>query len=103
MNPFKIKVLVEQYEQMGYELKTGDTLYGKNWNGNYVLYGELIKFDTQLNCWLAKSAGLKSFPITKVKHYIELVVVPFDQYMKKVRQHATTFKGKENDQQGIAT
>jgi hypothetical protein len=103
MNPFKIKILVDQYEQMGYELKTGDTLYEKNWNGNYVVYCELVKFDAPAKCWFARKNTAKTFPIRKQNRYIDIVVVPFDQYVKKVKQHATVFKGKENDQQGFIT
>ena len=86
MTPFKIKVSISHYELMNYALKTGDTVYSKNKNGGYTIYGELINFDTKLDCWLAKSTNMKSFPISKIDHYIEIVVIPFDQYMKKIRQ-----------------
>lgn len=84
MSPFKTKVLVDHYELMGYILKSGDTLYAKSWNGNFVLYGELVKFDATTQCWYAKTNSTKTFPIKKVNHYIEIVVIPFDQYVKKI-------------------
>lgn len=86
MTPFKIKVSIDHYEQMGYALKTGDTIYTKIKDGNFTIYGELITFDTKTNCWVGKNATLKSFSITKVGHYIEIMVVPFEQYLNKMRQ-----------------
>jgi len=90
MNPFKTKVQIDYYESMGYELKTGDTLYSKNREGNYVVYGKLIKFDAPTKCWLAAGGNMKSFPITKVNHYIEIIVIPFDQYLKKMGEKGFT-------------
>lgn len=95
MTPFKVKVLIDHYEDMGYSLKTGDTLYAKNKEGNYVIYCQLIKFDTPSKCWLAKNANLKSFPVAKINHFIEMVVVPFEQYVKKMNGKSISLKKHE--------
>ena len=96
MTPFKTKILIDQYEHMGYALKTGDTLYTKKSDGNYAVYGELIKFDSEIKCWLAKCGSLRSFPISKINHFIEIVVIPFDQYVRKVSDKG--FNGRKNEQ-----
>lgn len=88
MTPFKIKVTIDQYENMGYQLKTGDTLYSKGRDGNYTVYCKLLNYDTKLNCWLAQGGSMKSFPATKVGHYIEIVVLPFEQYVRKLGDKA---------------
>lgn len=88
MTPFKIKVTIDHYEMMKYNLKTGDTIYTKTKDGGYVVYAELINFDTKLQCWIAKNGNMKSFPISKIGHYIDLMVIPFDQYLKKMRDNS---------------
>lgn len=85
MTPFKIKISIDYYEQLGNALKTGDTIYTKNKDENYSVYAQLINFETKTNCWLGKSATVKSFPVSKKGHYIEITVVPFDQYLKKMK------------------
>jgi hypothetical protein len=83
MTPFKIKVSVDHYESMNYQLKVGDKLYQKDKHGNHLEYAELISFDPAQNVWLGKTASMKSTPLAVKTLYISLLVVPFDQYLKK--------------------
>ncbi len=92
MTPFKVKVSVEHYENMGYELKVNDILYSKKNDGTHIIYCCLIKFDEKHKCWLGKSNTINNFPICKAKSYIEIVVIPFEQYRKKLSERATLRK-----------
>jgi hypothetical protein len=85
MTPFKIKIQVDQYEKMGYVLKTGDTICQKNKDGNYAIHCELLKFDEKTKCWLGKGGSFKTFPVSMIDKYIEIIVIPFDQYIKKMK------------------
>lgn len=92
MTPFKIKVTVEHYERMGYNLKVKDVLHLKRKDGNYVQYVELIGRDQSQNVWLGKTPTLKSVPVSLVDAYIEIVVIPFEQYTRKLNDRATIKK-----------
>jgi len=86
MTPFKTKVLVTQYQSMGYELKVKDVLYRKKKDGNFAQYVELIGLDEINKIWLGKSATMRSLPVSIIDAYIDIVVVPFEQYTTKMKQ-----------------
>lgn len=86
MTPFKIKVLVSRYEDMGYVLKSGDTICHKNREGDYVFYCKLTKFDEKLKCWQGKTEAGKVVTVDRLNSHIEIVVIPFEQYLKKMKQ-----------------
>lgn len=93
MTPFKIKVSVDHYEEMGYKLKIKDILYCKKKDGRFDIYAELIDFDKKQNCWIGKAGSIKSLPVSTVNSYIEIVVIPFEQYTKKSSERATFKRG----------
>lgn len=91
MTPFKIKISVDKYESMGYNLKAGDVIYHVDRLGHYTKYAELISYDEKQNVWIGKTASATA-PITKVNGLIDITVIPFDQYLKKLNDKGFILK-----------
>lgn len=91
MTPFRVTISVEKYESLGYNLKAGDVLFHMDKIGHYFRYAELISYDEVKNIWIGKTASATT-PISKVNTYISMMVVPFDQYVKKMGDKSFSLK-----------